>query len=106
MKHLYPAQSEIAGIGVFAARDYEVGEWILSFSEGRPQIVSYLETTHNPDNFVQIGIDECIYPQPPALYLNHSCDPNVGVRRATEVIALKRIAADSEITFDYSTCIV
>lgn len=39
----------------------------------------------------------------PALYVNHSCDPNAGVRDCTELVALKPVEAGSEVTFDYST---
>lgn len=102
---VYLAASSIAGVGVFAGRDYAVGEWIMSFKSGEPAVVSYEKTTLDPANYVQIGIDQYIYPQPPSLYLNHSCQPNAGIRAVTEIIALNEIKTGTEITFDYSTCI-
>ena len=103
--HLYLAHSVIAGLGVFAGRNYEVGEWVMSFKSGKTEIVSYEQTVSNPANYVQVGINQYIYPSPPALYINHSCQPNAGIRETTEIIALAEIAAGTEITFDYSTCI-
>jgi hypothetical protein len=37
--------------------------------------------------------------------INHSCDPNAGIRGATELVAIKDIAPNDEITFDYSTTV-
>ncbi|GAB4546257.1 MAG: SET domain-containing protein-lysine N-methyltransferase [Anaerolineae bacterium] len=36
--------------------------------------------------------------------VNHSCDPNAGLRGEITLIALRDIAAGEEITFDYATC--
>jgi len=107
MKNVYLAHSAIAGTGVFAARRFYPGEWIMSFMEGVTETVPYLATKRGPKNregnYVQIGADAYIHPAPPSLYLNHSCDPNTGVRQATEVLALIEIEAGTELTFDYST---
>ena len=45
---------------------------------------------------------EWIDPRPPYKYLNHSCEPNVGVRGRFLLTALRDIRADEEITIDYS----
>jgi SET domain-containing protein len=107
MKNAYLACSAIAGMGVFAARRFQAGEWIMSFMEGVSEVVPYSVTINNPEHaeshYVQIGSDLYVHPTPPSLYLNHSCDPNTGVRDATEIIALIEIEADTELTFDYST---
>ena len=34
--------------------------------------------------------------------INHSCDPNCGMRNATQVIAMRDIEAGEELTFDYA----
>lgn len=79
----------------------------MSFMEGVSGAVPFRETINNPvhreSNYVQIGFDLYIYPEPPSRFLNHSCDPNTGVRETTEIIALARIEAGVELTFDYST---
>lgn len=106
-KAVHLARSRIAGTGVFASRRFYAGDWIMSLMEGVSGAVSYRETTGNAgreeSNYVQIGFDLYIYPFPPALYLNHACDPNTGVRDGTEVVALKGVEAGTELTFDYST---
>ena len=43
-----------------------------------------------------LGIDE---------FLNHSCEPNAGLKDAVTLIAIRDIKAHEEILFDYSTCI-
>jgi len=35
-------------------------------------------------------------------YLNHSCDPNAGIKQRTRVVAFKDIKKDEEITIDYA----
>ena len=35
-------------------------------------------------------------------YLNHSCDPNVGIKNRTMVVAFKGIKKDEEIAIDYA----
>lgn len=106
MNHLYLAPSPISGTGVFAARRLSPGEFVLSFAQGSPEVVPYSVTIRTPEqegNYVQVGSDAYILPAPPSLYLNHSCEPNVGVRDQTEIITLARIEAGAELTFDYST---
>lgn len=34
--------------------------------------------------------------------INHSCDPNCGMRSATTIVTMRDIAADEELTFDYA----
>lgn len=36
-------------------------------------------------------------------YFNHSCNPNTGIVGKRRIVALKDIAKDEELTFDYST---
>lgn len=38
-------------------------------------------------------------------YFNHSCAPNAGFRSMIEIVALRDIAADEEVTFDYAMCL-
>ncbi len=59
-------------------------------------------TTHG------IQIEENIYLLPlslgedPADYVNHSCNPNAGLRGQICLVAMKDIAVDDEICFDYA----
>jgi hypothetical protein len=107
LENVYLARSEIAGTGVFASRRFRAGEWITSFLNGASAVVPFRETInqreHEESHYIQIGLDRYVLPTPPSIYLNHSCDPNAGVRDTTEVVALTAIEAGSELTFDYST---
>ena len=106
MANVYLDRSPIAGTGVFAARRLGVGEFILSFAEGRPAVVpcaAACVAAQDGGLYLQIGENRYILPRPPALYVNHSCDPNAGVRDCTELIALKPVEAGAEVAFDSST---
>jgi hypothetical protein len=39
----------------------------------------------------------------PGIYVNHSCQPNAGIRNDRDLIALRNISKGEEIRFDYST---
>lgn len=91
------------GRGVFTARAVAAGDPLFPF-EGprlrREEVVDFARA-------IQVGAD--LYLGPSGRiddYVNHSCDPNAGVRRRGETIelfALRDILAEEEITFDYST---
>jgi hypothetical protein len=59
------------------------------------------------DHYVQIGPDRYLGPSGGADdYVNHSCDPNSGLKiRGTTVdlVAIRNIEPGEEITWDYST---
>lgn len=106
VSNVYIGRSPIAGRGVFAARRLRAGELILSFAAGGPAVVPCAATHVAPQgggHYLQVGEDRYILPRPPALYVNHSCDPNAGVRDCTELVALTAIESGAEVTFDYST---
>lgn len=37
----------------------------------------------------------------PARYINHSCDPNCGIKKLNRIVAMKTIYPGEEITWDY-----
>lgn len=37
------------------------------------------------------------------MHLNHSCDPNVGIRGQITFVAMRQIEKDEELSFDYAT---
>jgi len=91
------------GLGVFASRDLRQGEIILSF--GGP-LIDFAETKRRgrwecmP---LQIGPNRYLDTQPPGIFVNHSCNPNAGIRDDRELVALREIKAGREVRFDYST---
>ncbi len=86
------------GYGVFAAREFKPGELVLRATG----VVLGYQTRYS----IQIDWNQHLDPDPPAKYLNHSCDPNLGVRigkeNLPEFIALRDIQPGEEIAFDYA----
>jgi hypothetical protein len=91
------------GRGVFAETPILAAQRILAFTG---PLLRYTETTHQT-RALQVGPDRYIGPSGgPDDFVNHSCEPNAWVRiteSAVELVALRDIAAEEEIFFDYST---
>lgn len=96
---LYHGDSPIAGEGVFAGRDYGAGELIWKMTG---IVYGNSRTGQDPD-FVGLGPGLWMDPDAPLNKLNHSCDPNAHFGPRRQLFALRPIARDEEITFDYST---
>jgi hypothetical protein len=91
------------GLGVFARRPIRAGEIILAF--GGP-VIDFAETKRRGPwecMPLQFGPNQYFDTQPPGIFVNHSCDPNAGVCRDRDLVALRDIGKDEEIRFDYST---
>lgn len=91
------------GRGVFAGAGFEPGEEVLEFLGEVRDVSSFQDLTHalqiGPREFLSSsgGIDD---------YVNHSCQPNCGVRDddgRVVLFALQTIAPGDEISFDYAT---
>lgn len=86
------------GRGVFAARSFAPGECVLK-SQG-------VRTPHRDPHTIQIAAHEHLMPDPPVRYLNHSCDPNLGVKSNADGLpdfyALRPIQKGDEVCFDYA----
>jgi hypothetical protein len=92
------------GRGVFAGRTFRRGEEVLEFFG---DVKDFADLGDDLDHALQVGprdfmaasglIDD---------YVNHSCDPNCGIRNDNGRIvlfALRDVPQGEEITFDYST---
>lgn len=99
------------GRGLFATTSVHPGDTIIRI-EGR--IVDYRvlwrrEGSSFSANCIRFGPDTYLDPgNGVCRFLNHSCEPNAGVRKTGNrlfLFAAKRIGAGSEITIDYSTTI-
>jgi len=99
------------GRGVFAARTFRRGDTVLTI-EGR--VVNYerlweREGSRYAANCIRFGPETYLDPgDGPAAFLNHSCAPNAAIGKTAnrlQLIAARRIAADEELVFDYSTTI-
>jgi hypothetical protein len=91
------------GRGVFASRAYRVGEHILTFAGEKFERSHPIHDTPQGANLLQVGPRNYILPRPVGLYVNHSCNPNAGLRGTRSLIAIQEIAVGDEIRFDYST---
>jgi len=91
------------GLGVFAERDFSAGEKVLEYVG---PVISFTDAIAKGDregDAFQIGIDAFIDPEPPGLYVNHSCAPNTGIFDGRSLHALTAIRRGEELRFDYST---
>lgn len=91
------------GQGLFAGRAFAAGEVILWLSGERYGRDDPLHDTDAGANLLQIGPSRYILLTAPAVYANHSCDPNAGVADGRRLVAIASIGAGQEIRYDYST---
>ena len=99
LKKIYLAES-VHGKGVFTVQDMSKGECIVKF---KGEILSKRDEDR-PDHYLQIGLSKFLGPSGEIDdFVNHSCDPNSGLKNNTKLYAIKNIKSGEEITFDYST---
>ena len=97
----------ISGKGAFAKRFFKKGERICFM---RGELISIEEMIVLVDEDKEegsdpLGVDDELYIDMLELYrsINHSCKPNAYIHGRNELIALRDIEKDEEITYDYST---
>ncbi len=99
-------RSSIHGYGVFIKQPIKKGEFIAELQGSR---VIYKSTVYGQSNryndWIGIGKDTWIDPIDEFQYLNHSCNPNTGLKglRKLRLYALRDLTPGEEITIDYST---
>ena|GEM_PF-2562197 len=101
--------SDIHHLGSFAKSPIKKGEFIRFM---RGDVIDFKGVLRRikkgkitPDDPLQIDKDLFIDLDPPSLAINHSCNPNAGIRARNELIAICDIHAGEEVTFDYSTTV-
>ncbi len=94
------------GKGVFAARDISEGEKIIKFTG---EVIDLEERTRRVDNGemgngdgLQIDKEKYIILDPIPFLFNHSCSPNSAFKKEADLLAIRGIKKDEEITYDYS----
>lgn len=93
----------VLGWGMFANRSILKNEIIFVFSG---PIIDFAETKRRGQwecMPIQTNCDEYIDTLAPGVFVNHSCEPNSGIRNDRELIALRDLTKGDEIRFDYST---
>lgn len=103
MKHIYIRTSKIDGMGVAAGEDIKKGDVIQHIKgEARFLSIKSKEDSLSYPNWIGIGKNQWIDPDYPNQFLNHSCDPNAGIKGKVTMVALKDIKEGEEITIDYA----
>lgn len=97
------------GKGCFADEPIKKGESICFF-EGEEMTWKeserrYLEGKDKLDDPFQISENIYVELDEPYIYFNHSCNPNSGFRGENELVAIRNIKPEEEITYDYSTVV-
>ncbi len=96
------------GKAVFAARSFDEGAPLLEFT-GRRHRAEHVPSLMRggSDRYVQVTPDHYMGPSGRLDDLvNHSCDPNAGLRFTDDgvfLVAIRAIARGEEVTWDYST---
>ena len=104
MQRVYAGKSAIHGRGLFTKRGAHRGERICCV-KGKKKIMqnkSKKDALANPD-WIGVSKRTWIDPAVPFKYLNHSCEPNTGIKGRVSMHALRDIQPDEELTIDYST---
>lgn len=101
-------KSAIEGYGLSAAQPIKKGE-LVGIKGGH--IIGWNIFRKNKkligDSYLQIGDNFILAPLKRSevnkvmMFLNHSCEPNIGVRGQIDFVAMRDIKAGEEITFDY-----
>ncbi|MCX6717527.1 MAG: SET domain-containing protein-lysine N-methyltransferase [Candidatus Taylorbacteria bacterium] len=97
-------KSKIQGQGIFATKNYKKGEFVVKLT-GKKIKWKYDEKKDRAycANWTGIEKDLWIDPDFPLSNINHSCDPNLGIKGKIMFYAIRDIKIGEEFTFDYST---
>jgi uncharacterized protein len=102
-------KSSIEGRGLFARREIKAGE-VVVIKGGHILTRAQRDAIGVELGPSEIQITEDLFIGPATrrqreggmMHLNHSCEPNLGLQGQIVFVALRDIAADEELTFDYA----
>lgn len=96
---------ESKGHGLYAKRDIAKDEEVIRATGPivGPQISNTLYFSYGIDILVQVNHDEWVLPNNESRFINHSCEPNLGLLDNGVFIAMRNIKIGEELTFDYGT---
>lgn len=104
---IYVAKSKKRGKGLFAKRRIKKGELIFKFKGEKISSKNLYRVSQGGRDIVvdplQIASNFYLDLKKPYVYVNHSCDPNAGIKNSCDLVAIKSIPKSTEITFDYSS---
>ena len=99
------------GKGLFAKQHISKDELLIDFSSGPGKFISLKEADVLYDNGYDymIQVDDDLFfaamndeDLEDEDFINHSCEPNCGIRDSLQVVARRDIQPGEEITFDYA----
>lgn len=99
------------GQGLFAQEKIRKGE--IDYTHGKAKFVSTAEAVilYEQGNDYMIQVDDDLFfaarneeEVEEADFLNHSCDPNCGIKGSLQIVAKRHIGAGEEISIDYAMC--
>lgn len=90
------------GKGLFAKRHINKGEEILRFTGDIIDFNQALAREINQADALQIGNNLYINLEDPGRFVNHSCNPNAGIRNDVVLVALQDIGKGEQVYYDYS----
>lgn len=103
--------SQTAGRGLFASEKILKGEVITDYENGLGEYVdgSKADELFNQGRDHMIQVEEDLFfaavkegDFEDADYINHSCEPNCGIRDRLKIVAMRDIDAGEEIAIDYA----
>lgn len=112
--YVYIGKTCRGDLGIFAARSFRSGEFIMVDEDG-----DYYNNVYTSEEVIELGfdfnyalqVDSDGFKLPNGNlddFTNHSCAPNTGIRltqKGTIILAIQDIAPHEELTYDYSTYI-
>lgn len=106
--HAEVRPAEAKGVGLFATAPFRRGDVVSGFG-GHVMDLRDFEQLPESQRIHSLQISETLFmvcPESgePADFFNHSCSPNLGVLGNILLVAMRDIAADEELTFDYAMC--
>lgn len=103
-KDLFVGNSQIQGKGLFTKKAVKKGHRVFILKgEKKRKINKTIEDVFSNPNWVGFNKNWWTDPRSPYKYLNHSCNPNTGIKGAVCFYALRDIGENEELTFDYTT---
>lgn len=103
--------STINGQGTFAKKKINCGDYITTLTgelyATNEENLKWLCKAKGItiDDPLQVGEELHLILNYASKAINHSCDPNAGIRNASDLYAIKDIHIGDEITYDYSTTV-
>jgi SET domain-containing protein len=103
--HIHVKDSPIQGRGLFPDIDIKKGTVICQIVGERIQHPYQADLASQNPNWIGTGYEEWLTlgPGDIAIYLNHSCEPNVIINDKMELVVMSPVKTNQELLLDYST---